>query len=107
MNKLLSPNQLDIMSLYEEQFSGMTQEEVPLNELQQLQEVLPRMLAQSLDGDERGFLLSMKRGEPEWDRLGIENLDRFPALQWKLINIKRMTSAKKEAEFKRLQEILS
>lgn len=107
MNELLSPNLLDIRSLYEEQFKGMTLEEVPLHELLHMQEELPRMLVLSLDEDERAFLLSMKRGEPEWDRLGIGNLNRFPALQWKLININKMTRAKKEAEFDRLQTILS
>ncbi len=107
MNELLSPNLLDISSLYENQFRGMMQEEVPLHELQQLQEDLPHMLVQFLDEDEREFLLSMKRGEPEWERLDIENLNLFPALQWKFINIKRMDSAKREAEFDRLQEILS
>lgn len=107
MNELLSPNPLDIRSLYKEQFRGMTLEEVPLHELLHLQEELPRMLVLSLDEDERAFLLSMKQGEPEWDRLGIENLDRFPALQWKLMNINKMTKAKKKAEFDRLQAILS
>ncbi|HNY63829.1 MAG TPA: nucleotidyl transferase AbiEii/AbiGii toxin family protein [Deltaproteobacteria bacterium] len=107
MNELLSPNPLDIRSLYEEQFRGMTLEEVPLHELQHLQGELPRMLVRSLDEDERAFLLSMKRGEPEWGRLGIENLDRFPALQWKLLNISRMTPAKRDAGFNRLRGILS
>jgi predicted nucleotidyltransferase component of viral defense system len=107
MNELLSPNTLDIRSLYDEQFRGMTLEEVPLDELLRLQEDLPRMLVQSLDDDERAFLLSLKRGEPKWDALDIENLDRFPALQWKLININRMASAKRDSEFKRLEEILS
>jgi len=107
MNELLSPNLLDISSLYYEQFVGMTQEEVSLKELQQLQESLPHMLVQFLDEDEREFLLSMKRGEPQWERLGIENLSQLPALQWKLINITRMDLAKREVEFDRLQKILS
>ncbi len=107
MNELLLPNPLDIRPLYEEQFRGMTEKEVPLYELQRLQEDLPRMLVRSLDDGEREFLLSMKRGEPEWDRLGIENLNLFPALQWKLINIYKMASAKREAEFNRLKKILS
>ena len=107
MNELLSPNLLDIRSLYHEQFVGMTQEEVSLQELQHVQENLSHTLVQALDEDEREFLLSMKRGEPEWSRLGIEYLNQFPALQWKLININKMGSAKSKAEFKRLQEILS
>lgn len=107
MNELLSPNLLDISSLYNEQFMGMTQEEVSLQELQELQENLSHTLVQTLDEDERQFLLSMKRGEPEWDRLGIENLNQFPALQWKLMNIRKMSSTKSESEYKRLQSILS
>jgi len=107
MNELLSPNLLDIRSLYEDQFRGMTQQDVPLEELQQLQEDLARMLVQSLDEHERDFLLSMKRGEPQWDLMGIENLSQFPALKWKILNIRQMNPAKKTAEFNRLQEILS
>jgi len=106
MNELLSPNLQDIRSLYDDQFMGMTRDEVPLPVLQQLQENLPGMLVQSLDDDEKQFLLSIKYGEPQWDRLGIENLEQFPALQWKLINIRKMKPAKRTAEFSRLQEIL-
>jgi hypothetical protein len=106
MNELLSPNLQDIRSLYDDQFMGMTRDEVPLPVLQQLQENLPGMLVQSIDDDEKQFLLSMKYGEPQWDRLGIENLEQFPALQWKLINIRKMKPAKRTADFSRLQEIL-
>jgi hypothetical protein len=106
MNELLSPNLQDITSLYDDQFVGMTRDEVPLPVLQQLQKNLPGMLVQSLDDDEKQFLLSMKYGEPEWDRLGIENLKQLPALQWKLINIRKMKPAKRTAEFCRLQELL-
>jgi len=106
MNELLSPNLLDIKGLYHSQFAGMTQEEVSLQELQQLQINLPVMLVQSLDEDEREFLLSMKRGEPDWKRLGIENLNQFPALQWKLINIQSMSPEKRKKEYDRLEGIL-
>lgn len=107
MNELLSPSLLDMKSLYDDQFVGMTQEEVPLQELRQVQERLSPMLVQSLDDDERAFLLSMKRGEPEWHRLSIEHLDQLPALQWKCLNIKKMSPAKREFEHDRLLKILS
>lgn len=106
MNELLSPNFLDIRSLYDDQFVGMTQEEVSLQELQQVQQKLSRMLVQSLDDDERAFLLSIKRGEPEWNRLGIENLDQLPALRWKCLNIKKMNDSKRASELTRLEKIL-
>ena len=107
MNELLSPSLLDMKSLYDDQFVGMTQEEVPLQELRQVQERLSPMLVQSLGDDERAFLLSLKRGEPEWHRLGVENLDKLPALQWKCLNIQKMSPAKRAFEHDRLQRILS
>lgn len=107
MNELLSPNILDITGLYQSQFTGMTQEEVSLHELQQLQKDLPVTLVQYLDEDEREFLLSLKRGEPDWNRLGFENLNQFPALQWKLVNIQSMSPEKRQKEYTRLNEILS
>ncbi len=48
----------------------------------------------------------MKRGEPEWDRLGIEHLDQFPALKWKLINVRKMDPDKHKKALGRLIQIL-
>jgi len=107
MNELLSPSLLDIRSLYDDQFVGMTQEEVSFQELQQVQEKLAPILVQSLDDDERAFLLSMKRGKPEWDRLDVDNLDQLPALRWKCLNIKKMNGAKRTSELNCLEKILS
>jgi predicted nucleotidyltransferase component of viral defense system len=107
MNELLSPRLLDIRSLYDDQFVGMTQEEVSLQGLREVQEKLAHRIVQSLDDDERAFLLSMKRGEPEWDRLGVDNLDQLPALQWKCLNIKKMSPEKRASELDRLQRVLS
>lgn len=48
----------------------------------------------------------MKSGDPDWGVLGIENLERMPALQWKLLNIRKMDAAKREEQLKMLREIL-
>jgi hypothetical protein len=64
------------------------------------------LLRKSLDEDERAFLLSLKRGEPEWDRLGIGHLADLPALQWKLRNIRLMEENKHRAALRKLEGIL-
>ena len=51
--------------------------------------------------------IPMKRGEPEWDRLGIEHLAQLPAIQWKLINIRKMESLKHKTALNRLIKVLS
>lgn len=92
MHELLAPRFQEIGRLYEEQFRGMTRQEVSLDRLHQVQRNLPQLLTNALDDDEQEFLLSLKRGEPQWDRLGLRDLDRLPSLQWKLINIRRMVA---------------
>ena len=47
------------------------------------------------------------RRKPEWDRIGIEHLARLPAIQWKLINIRKMGSAKQKAALDKLVKVLS
>ena len=56
--------------------------------------------------NERQFLLSMKSGEPDWAVLGIEGLERMPALQWKLLNIRKMDTRKRDEQLGMLKNLL-
>jgi hypothetical protein len=38
----------------------------------------------------RDFLLSLVRAEPEWDLMPFSNLQHLPALQWKLLNLRKL-----------------
>jgi len=107
MGELLDPNIKDISETFETQFIGMTEEPVALADLVEIQHRLPRMLVSELDDDERQFLLSLKRGEPEWELLGFEHLAQLPAVQWKLQNIQRMDPAKWRDMLRRLETILA
>ena len=106
MSELLAPKVQDIEKLYVDQFMGMSQSEVSLDALLQVQTNLPRILVEALDDNEKEFLLSMKRGEPDWDCLSIEHLAQLPALQWKLINIRKMDAAKHKAAVDQLMKAL-
>ena len=107
MSELLAPTLRDIERLYREQFIGMTRLKVLLADLVRVQRTLANTLVRALDDDEKEFLLSMKRGEPEWHRLGIEHLSQLPGIQWKLINIRKMDSGKRKAALDRLIRILA
>ncbi len=37
---------------------------------------------------DRTFLLSFKRGNPDWDLYPVAGLKDMPAVQWKLMNLK-------------------
>lgn len=107
MHELLAPQFKDIEQTYTDEFAGMPREEVPLDALCETREQLVRQIHQDLDDSEKRFLLSVKRGEPDWDALGIPHLRDLPALQWKLQNIRRMDDAKRRAALAELENVLS
>ena len=107
MSELLAPRLQDIKQLYANHFTGMMRSEVSLDDLLQIQRDLPEALIRALDNDEKEFLISVKRGEPEWERLGMDHLDQLPAIQWKLDNIRKMNPAKHKAALERLIEALA
>jgi predicted nucleotidyltransferase component of viral defense system len=106
IHELLNPNFKDIASIYALEFAGMAREEVSLETLLHTREEIGRLIRTDLSSDERHFLLSLKQGEPDWDCLGIKHLSEFPALQWKLRNIRKMENRKRDEAFNNLRAIL-
>lgn len=90
MSELLNPNQQDFRDVFESEFLGMTDLEVTYEELYQVRERLVSEIKSGLTDPERKFLLFLKQGRPKWNLLGVEAVERLPAVQWKLMNIKRM-----------------
>jgi len=106
MHELLDPHHKDLRQVYDEQFIGMVKEDVPLEALYDTREQLVNTIHLDLDENERRFLLSLKRGEPEWAALGIEHLENLPAVQWKLLNVRNMDDGKRKAALAKLEQVL-
>jgi len=84
----------------------MTEESVELAELEAARTQLFEWAASALTDNERRFLLSIKQGEPDWSLLPFEGLDQWPAIQWKLHNIRLMSDRRHKAAIGRLREVL-
>jgi Nucleotidyl transferase AbiEii toxin, Type IV TA system len=97
IHELLDPKLKNIRSIYENEFAGMTVDPVAYNDLIAARDKLVAILGKELTNNERQFLVSLKAGKPKWDLVGIDGVERFPAVQWKLTNVRRM-SAKKQSE---------
>ena len=69
-------------------------------------EKLIQFLNQLLTENERQFLLSLKQGEPDWRLLDIPDVDAFPAIQWKLLNIRKMDQKKHKIAVNKLRDVL-
>lgn len=44
----------------------------------------------SISDSDRSFLLSFKRGNPDWDLFPYAKLKDMPAVQWKLLNLQNL-----------------
>jgi predicted nucleotidyltransferase component of viral defense system len=106
MHELLQPTPIDITDAFERQFIGMTLAPVTMDEIMDARHDLVESVVPSLDDSERTFLLSMKSGDPDWHVLGIEGLENMPALQWKLLNIRKMDGGKREEQLRILRDLL-
>jgi hypothetical protein len=104
--ELLQPNRKPIEDVFANHFDGMTDEPVELAELEAARTQLFEWAASALKDNERQFLLSIKQGEPDWSLLPFENLDQWPAIQWKLHNIRLMNDRRHKAAIRRLREAL-
>jgi hypothetical protein len=105
--ELLAPNRKAIDDLFANHFAGMTEQPIELSELEAARVHLFEWVATALTGSERRFLLSIKQGEPDWTLLPFEGLDRWPAIQWKLHNIRQMSVRSHKKALGRLQEVLA
>ena len=104
--ELLQPNRKPIEDLLANHFAGTTEEPVELAELEATRTQLFEWAATSLSENERRFLLSIKQGEPDWSLLPFEGLDQWPAIQWKLHNIRQMSARSHKQALARLRAIL-
>lgn len=106
INELLSPNILDLSEIYFNEFEGMTDEKVHLDELIQIQNELPAIIKKMLTESDKEFLVSFKNGSPNWDLYEIKHLKNLPGVKWKLLTIKRMTPEKHRLAYQKLENCL-
>jgi len=97
INELIDPTRQDIRQVFEREFAGLTSVPVQYEDLIVAREKFIKILKSEFTDRERKFLLSLKEGQPKWSLMEIEGIDKLPAIQWKLTNIKNMSS-KKHAE---------
>ncbi|MDZ7661666.1 hypothetical protein [Thiohalophilus sp.] len=84
----------------------MTREPVDVEMLHQTREQLITQVNGSLTDTHKQFLLSLKKGEPEWGLLNRPGIEKLPAIQWKLHNIRSMSGYKHKAALVKLEKVL-
>ncbi len=106
MHELLQPSRKDLKRIFEQEFVGMTAIPVRLDELIAAREEFIALILSELRASEREFLMSFKRGDPDWNLAPVENLHALPAVRWKLDNI-RLTPKERHAQLvRKLESVL-
>lgn len=90
INEVIAPNLQDQRSALVNQFSGMTDEDFNYEEYEAVRQKLLKTISENLTDKDKVFLLSVKNLTSDWS---IYNFERFPALSWKLYNLRKLKDA--------------
>ena len=106
MVELLDPNFQNVEEVFRNEFEGMTFVKVSPEELEAARTTLVKIIRASLTDEERQFILSVKKGYPDWDLPGLKGIDLLPAVRWKLLSIARMDKKKHKRSLDKLEKCL-
>ena len=87
LNELLAPNFLNQRETMDNQFAGMSYIEFTYDDFERTRELLVNIVHECLTAREKKFLLDFKNCDPDWN---IYDFERFPAIQWKLRNLRKL-----------------
>ncbi|WP_258367875.1 nucleotidyl transferase AbiEii/AbiGii toxin family protein [Komagataeibacter oboediens] len=106
MAEVLAPTRKPLREEFERGFVGMTEEPVTLTELETAREAIIAEMVAAMPDDHRRFLASFKRGEPDWELLGIPEAQHLPAVMWKQRNLAKLPDAKRAELTEALERVL-
>ena len=87
MDEILFPHLLDQQAAMTNQFKGMSSEPFSYTEFEQTRDMLISTIHSHLTFEDKLFIVDFKEGNPNWN---VYDFERFPAVQWKLKNIRRL-----------------
>ncbi len=105
--EMLSPHPVSLTAVFNEQFAGMTVKETSLQKLEETRKTFIQLINNKLTDDQKQFLLSFKAMQPDWQLLDAGDVSYLPAVQWKLLNIKKMPAKKHKVALEKLEAVLS
>jgi predicted nucleotidyltransferase component of viral defense system len=103
----LAPNRKSIEQAFASELQGMTETEIALDDLLAAREEIIATMVQDMPDAHRRFLIGFKRGDPDWTLLDIEGAEKLPAVQWKLLNLGKMSDEQREISALRLEAVFN
>lgn len=106
MSEVIKPRLRDIEAIYQNEFNGMTVDEVSLESLLETRNEMITKLHSALSEKDKQFLLAVKRGDADWSSFTLPEVQHLPAIQWKLHNLANMQISKRKLALTALENAL-
>lgn len=106
ISELLEPQRLDLHQEFMRGFEGMTETSVTIDDLNNTRELLISEVIGKMPSGHRDFLLSFKRGKPQWELLNLPGVEHLPAIKWRLHNLDKLAAPKRAALVSKLARAL-
>ena len=87
-------------------FVNMAETPISLKTLLIARKKLIKIISKTLSNNEKNFILSVKKGSPNYSLMLFDNLKSLSALKWKVMNIQRMNKDKHQIMLKNLIDVL-
>lgn len=107
MVELLNPSLIEINSVYNKEFKGLTFDDVNVDELKEVRTQLISLIKSSFTDEEKQFIISIETGEPYWRLFPIDSVRNLPGVLWKLENIHKMSKMRHKKALDKLKAFLS
>ena len=106
-HSLLDPVLRDISRDFEQNFVGMTAEDITLDVLLETRDALIADVVSNMPEVHKVFLRSFYRRQPEWALLGVEGVENLPAVRWRELNLDKSGAGTCEEILRKLEKVIS
>lgn len=103
-----APMLLDQHDAMKNQFVGMTDTPFSYEEFEETRAKLIEDVNVLMTEEDRRFLISFEKAEPNWDEFAYPYFEKYPSVQWKLLNLNKLKETnlnKLYSEASKLEEI--
>lgn len=106
-HEMLNPNFKSLNRSFEVEFRGMTEMQLSMQDLEIARQALVDKISKVLTKEDRELLLSIAIGAPQWKLFRHSRISEWPSVRWKMLNIEKMTLAKREEQWEKLESCLT
>jgi len=105
-HSLLDPVLRDISQDFEQNFVGMTTEDIMLDTLLEARKTLITDVTGNMPDNHKEFFRSFYSRKPDWKLLGIGGVDNLPAVRWRELNLDKSGKGTCEALLRKLEDVI-